>query len=61
MNSFYILFVKPYFFGQAFILIPNSESFEKLAVKYIDKSNTNEPLRPPVKIMEKSNRSKVSS
>ena len=49
MNSFYILFVKPYFFGQAFILIRNSESFEKLAVKYIDKSNTNEPLEPPVK------------
>ena len=41
--------MKPYFFGQAFILIPNSKSFEKLAVKYIDKSNTNEPLEPPVK------------
>ena len=50
MTPFHTLFLRSFvFFGQAFILIPNSESFEKLAVKYIDKSNTNEPLEPPVK------------
>ena len=52
-------YLKP-FLDTPFILIHDLK-FEKLAVFHIDKSNTNEPLRPPVKIMEKSNRSKVSS